>query len=192
MKKEKQALRRRLLALRDMTHNAAADQAILKTLFTLDLYRKADCIATYVSFGTETDTHALIRQALKDKKRVAVPYCVPKSHTMQMLEITRFPEDLRPGTMDILEPDPETCPVVAPADIDCMIVPGVGFTEDGRRLGYGGGFYDRYLPKLKSLSRCVALVPEEMLVDDLPVEDHDQRIPKIITERRIINCLNIE
>ncbi|MCH4071561.1 5-formyltetrahydrofolate cyclo-ligase [Pseudoramibacter sp.] len=192
MKKEKQALRRRMLALRDKTHDSAADQAMLKTLLGLDLYQKAACIAAYVSFGTEVDTHALIRQALRDKKRVAVPYCVPKSHVMQMLEISRFPEDLHPGTMDILEPDPEKSPVVDPSDIDCLIVPGVCFTEDGRRLGYGGGFYDRYLPKLAAMSRCAALVPEAMLVDSLPTESHDVRIPKLITERRIIDCLNIE
>jgi 5-formyltetrahydrofolate cyclo-ligase len=192
MKKEKQALRRRMLALRDQIHDDAADQAMMRTLLGLDLYQKAACIAVYVSFGTEVDTHALIQKALEDGKRVAVPYCVPKSPVMQMLEIGRFPDDLHPGTMDILEPDPKMSPAVDPADIDCMIVPGVCFTEDGRRLGYGGGFYDRYLPKLKDLSRCVALVPEGMLIDSLPIEDHDQRIPKLITERRIIDCLNVE
>lgn len=188
MKNAKQTLRRQILELRDAAHDPKADTVMIRTLTALDDYKRAKRVAVYVSWNSEVNTHPLIEQALNDGKRVAVPYCVPKTRDMKMLEITRFPDDLKPGTMGILEPDPAVCPEMAPEAIDLIIVPGVGFTERGERLGYGGGFYDRYLPKLKATAAQIALAPEFQILDTLPVEAHDQRVPTIITERRIIDC----
>ena len=188
MKHAKKTARRQILKLRDAAHDPAADAAIVKALTGLDVYQNARTLAVYVSFGSELNTFPLIEQALSDGKRVAVPYCVPKTHIMKMLSIAHFPDDLHPGTMGILEPDPAVSPELAPDAIDLIVVPGVGFTKRGERLGYGGGFYDRYLLKLKATAHLVALVPEFLLFDALPTEAHDLRIPTLITEKRIIDC----
>ena len=188
MKHAKKTARRKILALRDAAHDPKTDAAMIQTLMALDAYQKAKALACYVSYGSEVDTHPLITRALSDGKTVAVPHCVMKTHDMKMLTLSHFPDDLKPGTMGILEPDPAICPEMPPDAIDLMIVPGVGFTESGERLGYGGGFYDRYLPRLRPDAARIALVPEYLLFNALPTEDHDQRVPVIITERRIINC----
>lgn len=192
MKHAKKAARRKILALRDAAHDPAADAAMIQTLTALDAYQKAKTLACYVSYGSEVDTHPLIARALADGKAVAVPYCVMKTHEMKMLTLSHFPDDLKPGTMGILEPDPAICPEMTPDAIDLLIVPGVGFTEGGERLGYGGGFYDRYLLRLRPDATRIALVPECLLFDALPTEDHDQRVPVIITERRIIDCYHTD
>jgi 5-formyltetrahydrofolate cyclo-ligase len=188
MKHAKKTARRKILALRDAAHDPKTDAAMIQTLMALDAYQKAKALACYVSYGSEVDTHPLITRALSDGKTVAVPHCVMKTHEMKMLTLSHFPDDLHPGTMGILEPDPAVSPELAPDAIDLIVVPGVGFTKRGERLGYGGGFYDRYLLKLKATAHLVALVPEFLLFDALPTEAHDLRIPTLITEKRIIDC----
>ena len=86
---------------------------------------------------------------------------------------------MQPGAMNIPEPAPHTI-AVEPGDIDLLIVPGVAFTRQGHRMGYGGGYYDRFIP-LCTNARIVALAFREQLYDQLPVEPHDLRIPELIT-----------
>jgi 5-formyltetrahydrofolate cyclo-ligase len=77
--------------------------------------------------------------------------------------------------------------VVSPEDIDLVIVPGAAFTPAGARLGLGGGYYDRYLPKL-TRARRVALIFDGQVVDQVPVEEHDQFVDELVTEQRSIVC----
>ena len=85
---------------------------------------------------------------------------------------------MEPGAMGILAPAAHT-PAVEPEDIDVLIVPGVAFTRQGERLGYGGGFYDRYIP-LCTRAKVLSLVFEEQIVPFIPTEEHDLRIPVLI------------
>ena len=179
MKHAKKAARRKILALRDAAHDPAADAAMIQTLTALDAYQKAKTLACYVSYGSEVDTHPLIARALADGKAVAVPYCVMKTHEMKMLTLSHFPDDLKPGTMGILEPDPAICPEMTPEAIDLLIVPGVGFTEGGERLGYGGGFYDRFLAR--EPHPTIALFYDFQLLPDLPVQAHDIPVDAVLS-----------
>ena len=95
--------------------------------------------------------------------------------------------DLQPGTLGIPEPDRRSCPAVAACDIDLVIVPGLAFTVQGRRIGYGGGFYDRFLSSCPGISCALAF--EEQIVKSLPFDPaHDIAVSRIITETRYIDC----
>ena len=83
--------------------------------------------------------------------------------------------------MNILEPAAHT-PTITPEEIDLLIVPGVAFTADGRRMGYGGGYYDRFIPQCTK-ARILALAFEEQIVDDIPTESHDIIMPELIRMR---------
>jgi len=94
--------------------------------------------------------------------------------------------ELEPGAFNILEPKKEFFRPVSPDDIDLVIIPGVAFDKDGDRIGYGMGFYDRFLRSMKKNIPVVALAYEFQIVDDIPVDDTDVTVHKIITEERII------
>lgn len=93
--------------------------------------------------------------------------------------------------MGILEPDPKVakpCPLEA---IDLIVTPGVAFSKTGKRLGYGGGYYDRFFAKIAGLQNPapkVALIPESQIFDDIPTDEHDLPVDFLISERGIIDC----
>ncbi|MFC1549356.1 5-formyltetrahydrofolate cyclo-ligase, partial [Nitrospirota bacterium] len=94
--------------------------------------------------------------------------------------------DIEAGFKGIPEPTTETC--VRVEDVDIVIVPGVAFSEDGARIGYGGGYYDRLLRRVKGTVPIVALAYEQQLFDELTVEEHDISMDMIITPERTIPC----
>ncbi len=110
--------------------------------------------------------------------RFAFPLCQPE-HKLEFRIVQDTASDMQPGAMNIPEPAPHTI-AVKPEDIDLLIVPGVAFTHQGIRLGYGGGYYDRFIP-LCTQARIIALAFKEQLYEHLPTEPHDLRIPEIIT-----------
>lgn len=185
---QKKRLRQRWRAHRDATRNPVIDAAIGRAFLASSFYREARNLFISVSFGSELDTHALIVRALSDGKRVAVPYCDARTHRMLPLWIAHFPDDLAPGIMGILEPDPALCAAALPEALDLVIVPGIAFTCRGVRLGYGGGYYDRFLTALPSRVPTLALTPTSQVADDLPTEPHDQRFGWLLTEAGLTDC----
>jgi 5-formyltetrahydrofolate cyclo-ligase len=185
---QKKRLRQTWRAHRDATHNPAIDAAVGRTFLASSFYREARNLFISVSFGSELDTHALIARALADGKCVAVPYCDTQTHRMLPLWIERFPDDLTPGTMGILEPDPALCAPALPETLDLVIVPGVAFTRRGVRLGYGGGYYDRFLAVLPAHVPTLALAPASQVTDVLPAEPHDRRFGWLLTETGLTDC----
>ncbi len=159
------------------------DRRITEHVLKNEAYRRASCVFTYVATPQEIDTHALIRQALADGKTVCVPLCGAQgdmtAHRIQSLDM------LHKGMRGIAEPD-ESAPRVAPEEIDLIIVPALACDRTGFRLGYGGGYYDRYLARSSALS--IALCAEVRLLDHLPHEPFDQRCHWIITERRVLHA----
>jgi len=124
------------------------DQAVLKRLISTKAYRSAHTILTYVSTPIEVDTLALIQRAWKDKKRVAAPRCVDGTRDMVFYFI-RSMNDLERHTFGVLEPIPSRCEQVTDFRRSICIVPGLCFDQAGYRLGYGKGYYDRFLSKYK-------------------------------------------
>ncbi len=175
----KQEIRKESLKKRvELTNRAAMDTAIHRRFLAQDFYQNAKTIMTYLSYKSEPDTHALIKQMLADSKRVCAPVCGEKGQ-MESFAFSDFAL-LAPSRMGILEPPKDR--LVLPEEIDLIIVPGCAFEEHGFRLGYGGGYYDRYLPKTRAIT-CGFFY--EALKTAFPPEETDVPLHAIITEKNI-------
>lgn len=158
------------------------DRKILNYLFNWDSYKKAETIFCYVSFRSEIDTVAIIRDAIERNKKVCVPKIIPEENVMKPFLIRDPDKELERGHYGILEPR-GSCPEVNPEEIELVIVPGLAFTREGYRIGYGGGYYDRFLNN----ARCVtcSLLYDFQIYDRLPVKDFDIPVDYLITESGI-------
>ncbi len=96
--------------------------------------------------------------------------------------------DLQVARFGLLEPKPETLRPVDPQELDLVIVPGVAFDREGFRIGFGAGYYDRFLPKLRKDSVLISLVYDFQLMPKVPREPHDIAVHWIITEKELIEC----
>jgi len=163
-----------------------SDRQIRERVESLAAYQKAARIFCYVSTEEEVDTRTFLEDALKDGKRVAVPKCRKVSQggtkgIMDAVEI-RSLDDLQPGAYGILEPK-DGCWVVPSDQLQLCIVPCLAASKNGGRLGYGGGYYDRYLPLTGGIK--VVLCREELVLEDVPLESHDCRMDMLVTEKQI-------
>ena len=154
-----------------------ADAKIFSIVLGLPEYRNAKKIFCFVGMQAEIQTAGLIEEMLRAGKQVAVPRCAGKG--VMHAHVIRSLAELRPGTMGILEPSAEAT-VLSPEELDLVLLPCVSASRSGERLGYGGGFYDRYLPKTKAFRAL--LIREHLLSDDIPREAHDQPADAVITE----------
>ncbi len=134
----------------------------------------------FASFRSEVDTVPMIRQALQSGKRIILPKV--KNKALELFEIADFDADVVPGAWGI--PEPQSGTPGRLEDVDLMVVPGAAFDEQGNRIGYGAGYYDKLLPSFKGPT--VALAFEEQIVRYIPVETHDIPVGKIVTEKRVI------
>jgi 5-formyltetrahydrofolate cyclo-ligase len=186
---ERNALRRLMRERRDElsdVYRAASDSAICEILLDLPEYRMADMIFCYIGVRSEVDTLFFIRKALEGGKRVCAP-ALTRGGLMTAKEISRA-DDVAPADFGLFEPRPG-CPETPADEISLAIVPCICCDRDGNRLGYGGGYYDRYLSRFKS--DTVALCREANIcgsgaISPLP---HDVRAGIVVTERGAFrNC----
>ena len=185
----KEEIRKRILSLRDSQTEEemrSKSELIQKRLFNLPEFKKAKTIMFYVATRSEVRTEQMIKVALKQGERVVVPISDVKNRKLILSELKDF-DELEPGTFNILEPKKEFIRRVSPEEIDLVITPGIAFDKDGDRIGYGMGFYDNFLSSLKKRIPVVGLAYELQMVDDIPVNDKDVTVDKIVTEERIIN-----
>lgn len=157
---------------------SASDAAILHHVVNTTVYHRARTVFAFVGRGDEIDTLPLLRQVLADGKRLCVPLCTAPG-IMECREVTDL-SVLRPGAYRILEP-PAEAPLVASTDIDLAIVPCAGASPNGRRLGRGGGYYDRFLAEYAG--EALLLCRQALLRLGIPWEAHDILIPAVITEQ---------
>ena len=158
-------------------HNRS--MAIFQRLIDMRQWREAKTIGIYVSFGKEVLTSPIIEYGWSIGKRIAVPKANISTKAMHFYEITSFSQ-LEKTTLKLQEPLVSECKYVASEEIDLLIVPGLAFTEDGYRLGYGGGFYDRYLPTFHG--KTCALTLQAQMVANIPVDKYDQAVQTVLTE----------
>jgi 5-formyltetrahydrofolate cyclo-ligase len=177
---EKSEFRKKMLAERAAIPpaiRAGANRNIKDAVTSLPEYLSAETIFCYVSTENEPDTDALFEDAWGRGKRVCVPRCV--SMGVMHAHGIGGTGDLVPGKYDIPEPK-ENCPAIPPEGIDLIIVPCVCCDRDGYRLGYGGGFYDRWLENRRA--PAVVLCFEKMIRPSVPRELHDQRADIVVTD----------
>lgn len=158
------------------------DRGITANLLKSNLYRDAACIFCYVSTKDEIDTTAILEQSLADGKTLCVPLC-GRAGEMSARRI-RSLNELQSGAYGILEPRSDA-PEIAPDSISLVIVPALSCDRDGYRLGYGGGYYDRFLARAHAVT--AALCAESRLTDKLPREPFDLPCNYIITERQVLH-----
>jgi 5-formyltetrahydrofolate cyclo-ligase len=157
------------------------DQAITHNLLNWERFRRARCVFCYVGFKSEINTSYVLRAALMQGKTVAVPRVVdPIMRIMKASVIEDLQCDLAPGYAGILEPE-DHCQELNPEEIDFIIAPGLAFTPRGYRLGYGGGFYDRFLKNCRRALTC-ALTYRRLIVPKLPINKNDVRVDYLVTE----------
>ena len=183
---EKQEIRRQmkaqLLEHVELDREEKAD-VILNRVTILDDWKGATCIGITISREFEVSTRKLIQQAWREGKKVAVPRCVPAARKLEFYLLSSF-DQLEIVYAGLFEPKVEEVELVLPVDIDLLILPGMAFTADGDRLGYGGGYYDRFLPNYKG--ELLALAFDFQVIPFVPVEDHDVSVDLIVTEERVI------
>jgi len=160
-------------------------QIITSQILNLLAYLNSKTIFTYVSFRSEVDTKSFINKALKDHKRIAVPMTLAREKTIVPCEISSL-DDLIPGTWSILEPKKDNCKLLDSKEIDLVIIPGLAFDNSFNRLGYGAGYYDRFLPSLNSSTVKLGIAFDFQLIEQIPHEDNDIQMDGIITDRRLL------
>ena len=149
-------------------------------------YRKATTILFYVSYGSEVNTHDMIKERLSDEKKVVVPRTDRLHKRIVLSELSNW-KNLAYGEYNILEPKKEFFQEVLIDSIDLMFIPGIAFDVRGNRIGHGKGYYDRLL-KIPHNATRFGLAFELQIVDNIPAESHDVKVNKIVTEKRVITC----
>jgi len=183
MENIKKSLRLKYKALRRaVEHKEQKDKAICNELRESSLYKNADTIMFYISMADEVDTKGIINCAFADGKTVLVPKVTGKTE-MKACVLTGE-ESLEKNKLGVLEPEK---PVFAQnTEPDLIVVPGLAFSKKGVRLGFGGGFYDRYLKNTDC--KTIGLCYDVCLTDELIKDKNDVDVEYIITEKGIISC----
>jgi 5-formyltetrahydrofolate cyclo-ligase len=161
----------------------ASDEAICRHVLSSDLFQKAKTVFCYVGTAREIDTRPILEGILKAGKTLCVPLCTGPG-VMEARVIASL-NDLVPGKYNIPEPS-RACPVLAPEALDLALVPCSTGNAKGQRLGYGGGFYDRYL----SRTRCpkILLCRAKLVKEDIPTEPHDLTMDYFLSEDGLVRC----
>ncbi|WP_130848090.1 5-formyltetrahydrofolate cyclo-ligase [Intestinimonas timonensis] len=178
----KAALRRTVRAqAAAMTANQRreSDEPLFRRFLALPWTAEAETLLLFYGVGTEPDTGRLLPELWRLGKRVCLPKCLP-GRAMEA-RLVRSGDDLRPGVFGIPEPL-DACPTVDKREIDLILVPALCYDLSCRRLGQGGGYYDRYLADYGG--RTVGLCREGLLQKELPVEEHDRAVDLVLTEKR--------
>jgi 5-formyltetrahydrofolate cyclo-ligase len=182
----KRRLRRRVLETRDalgvdeITRRSAQ---LRKNLETLPEYQSAQTVHLFAPFGTEVDTRPILESLWRRDTRTVLPRVAPDGQ-LEHCVVQSFTE-LLAGFRDIPEPAP-SCGEWLPEQVDLILVPGVAFDRRGGRLGYGGGYYDRFLDACPAPR--VALAFHLQLVDEVPREPHDRLVHRIVTDVEVIDA----
>ena len=184
IKRQKNQLRKKILHERDClsdTHRAEASRGISEVILELPSFQHSKAVAIYMSFGSEFQTHILVSEALRLVKAVALPKIESASHVISFRSCSGKAEELLEGRWGIREPDPARSELVELRYIDFILVQGVAFTDEGSRLGYGGGYYDSAMSRLPEPSVSVAAAFSLQIVPEIPLEDHDLSVHSVIS-----------
>ncbi len=158
----------------------ACDSAIAKQVRRLWQYQKTHTLLIYVSTSIEVDTRQIIRTALEDGKKVAVPRCVPNSRSMEFYYIDSL-DELEPGMFGVDEPVPDEEKLLTDMEHGLCIVPAFSYDWQGFRLGYGKGYYDRFLSRFNG--HIVGICYSSCVQRSLPHGRYDRPVELLVTEK---------
>lgn len=158
------------------------DDAIALNVQRLWQYRQSDTLLTYVSTPSEVDTVQIMQQAWVDGKRVAVPYCIPDTREMEFYIIHSL-DELHDGAFGVREPMPSEARQLTDLSKGLCLVPAFCYDRHGYRLGYGKGYYDRFLARFGGYR--VGLCYRDCIRHTLPHGRFDCTVDTIVTEQRI-------
>lgn len=182
----REAMRARLIAARlQLSREDAREKSALiqQRILALPAWRAAKQILLYKAFKNEVSTDLLLRDAWERGVRVLLPRCLPGEGGMEWACVRR-PEELCVGKYGVPAPDPEKCVGVAAPTPDVVIAPGVAFTRGGHRMGFGGGYYDRFLAIAKA-RLVIGLAYELQIVDAMDCRPWDQPMDGVCTENAL-------
>ena len=184
----KAALRALVLKRRDGLDPATrqvASRRIVDAVRAREDFRDARSVMAYASFGSEVDTAVLCETVLRECKMLLLPRVDKTRGAIRVYEVRDLASDLDTNRWGIREPRPESCREIGPGELEFVFVPGVAFDAHGGRLGYGKAYYDHLLAASTQAGGSPALVAGAFavqVVDRVPMEPHDVRIPVIVTE----------
>lgn len=161
----------------DLNTRLSEEKRLTSMLFNQPEWMRAKTVALTLSQSFEIDTAPILLHARHEGRTVVVPRTLPKRQ-MEFVEITES-TNFAESSFGILEPADGR--VFGPDEIDLMVVPGVAFTQDGQRLGFGGGYYDRYLSKYHGDTVALALPTQLADNGEWQPDEHDQQIAKVLT-----------
>lgn len=171
--------------LRTLKNRSVLEQSIRTRLVQSSLWENSHIIGFYYSIGLEWDTHWLMEQALLEGKIVTLPRTNPNDKSMAFYRYIER-DCLENVHLNLWEPIPNEKSLIKANEHDFLLVPGIVFDKSGYRIGYGGGYYDRYL---KNFSRpTISIAIDEQIIDHIPREIHDIPVDKIITNSQVIDC----
>ena len=163
---------------------ASRSRQIAQRLFASPLWQQSRTIMLYLSFQNEVATREIYQQGWQAGKTMLLPICAPSGGLMEMSILTSFAQ-LVPNRYGIDELPEGLQRLIDPAEIDLALIPGIAFDRSGNRLGFGAGYYDRYLPRLRPDVPRVALAYEcQLHSESLPADQYDLPMDHIVTEKQ--------
>jgi 5-formyltetrahydrofolate cyclo-ligase len=191
--KNKKELRRHLLEVRSRLSSAYKKECsdiICRKVTGHPAYKQAKTVMFYMPVRGEADVLPALKEALSSGKRVILPKTEKEKKSIRCFRI-RGLKDLTEGAYGILEPDASLCQEIVVQEVELVIVPGVGFDVSGFRLGYGGGYYDRFLSRHPGAVR-MGVAYDEQIVNDVKPEPHDCRMDWLVSPRKILEFTRLK
>jgi len=187
---KKQEIRKKMLGIRRLQPKETRRKLSLmiwKRLKSLDEFSGAESVLFYLSLPDEVDTEKMIKESIRIGKKVLVPVTDTGKRTIKPSWLKNYEKELEPGPYGILEPKSECRRIAGNEEVKLVIVPGIAFDRSGARLGFGAGFYDRFL-KGFGHGASVGLAFDFQITPRLPRGPHDVPMDIIVTPNRVITC----
>ena len=192
--KTKIAIRKTIIQKREALGDLEKDEknlAIAQRLFCMDEFKKSKTVFCFLSTSFEVQTERIIRESLRLGKQVLVPLLDPGGENLQASRIPSMDIDFVIGEYGVRQPAPKFRDIVPFSNIDFVVVPGLAFDNFGNRIGYGGGFYDKFFKKITRDVSRVAVSYDFQLFNVVPHSDLDEPVHFLITETKALRCRDI-
>jgi len=188
----KQSIRKTILALREKLEpstRAAYSVAIIERLLQLPEYQQANAVLGYMNFGAEFESSLWVARVLAEGKRLALPKVNHHTNQLDLYWVDDIENQLAAGLWGIREPVVERCERLNTLnEIEFVLLPGVAFSRDGARLGYGRGYYDMLVARMQHKPALTAAAFALQIVGSIPQEATDRKVEWLVTENETIDC----